>query len=202
MNNDACHPEYECFAVKMITKQGYPLAVGGICTAGYAAVWRSRFQVLCELLICDHSLFGIDQTLAEALQKLSDNTLILVGASVDTGDVFGETGRTGGVLGNPTEEIRSAEGNCDALENGFHLWAESGGPGLVADAEEEVIRRALMQIQSLENRLRTPQHMEQVLRSYGLRTGLLAFDGTGKHAQGLIMAFDSEKMECHFLECY
>jgi len=200
MSSDVFHPQYECFAVKLFTNQGYPLAAGGICTAGFAVAWRNRLQALRSLSICDHSLVGIDRTLAEALQELSDDTLLLVGASVDTGDAFGETGRTGGVLGSPVEEIRSATGNCDALENGFHLWAEPGGPGLAADGEEAVIRRVLMQIQSLKSKLRSTQHMEQILHAYGLRTGLLVFDGTGKHAQGLVMAFADRKLECHFLE--
>ena len=82
--------EYEGFTVKLVTKQGYPLAAGGICLAGFAAEWRRRFLRLAELHIEDHSLYGVDYTLAGALAELGDKTLILAGTTVDTKDAFGE----------------------------------------------------------------------------------------------------------------
>ena len=176
------------------------MAVGGICTAGFADVWRYKIQALANLSVQDHSLFGIDYSLAAALSELGDETLVLAGASVNTGDVFGEEERTGGVLGSPRAEIRSADGTCDALQDGFHLWAEPGGPGLAAYGEEDTVKHALMQIRSLEGSQRTPQRIEQVLRSNGLETGLLVFDGTGKHTHGFVMAFSDGTVKYHAMD--
>ena len=179
MSREVEAPEYEEFAVKIVTRQGYRLAAGGICLAGFSTAWEHTFNALADLVIEEHTLLGIDDCLARALTALGDETLILAGASLNAGDL--PEGRTGGVLGSPRETIQSADGSCDDLPDGFSLWAAPGGPGLAArGTEEQMLYRKL-----LEN---------------GLDTGLLVLDGTGRDAHGFFMAFANGAMKYEFTE--
>lgn len=191
---------YEGIAVRLVTRQGYPLAAGGICLAGCGGIWRRRFARLSELSIEDHSLYGIDYALAAALEELGDETLVLAGAAVDTGDKFEEWERTGGVLGSPLEKIRSVAGSCDKLPGEFHLWAAPGGPGLAINGGEDCLRRVLERTGLLENGPAEPLQVYQTLKEEGIETGMLVLDGTGRNAHGLLMAFAGEGMEYKTLE--
>lgn len=192
--------EYESFVVKLVTRQGYPLAAGGICLPGFAKRWRRRFELLTELRVGDHSLYGIDFALARALAELGNESLVLAGATVDTKDVFEAPERTGGVLGSPSEKIRSANGSCESLLEGFHLWAVPGGPGLAASGSEETLQGFAERTGLFENRQVAPSHIYRELKEAGLETGMLVYDGTGQNAHGFLMAFAGGTMECSILE--
>ena len=49
MSREAEAPEYEEFAVKIVTRQGYRLAAGGICLAGFSTAWEHTFNALATL---------------------------------------------------------------------------------------------------------------------------------------------------------
>lgn len=199
MSREAEAPEYEEFAVKIVTRQGYRLAAGGICLAGFSTAWEHTFNALADLVIEEHTLLGIDDCLARALTALGDETLILAGASLNAGDL--PEGRTGGVLGSPRETIQSADGSCDDLPDGFSLWAAPGGPGLAARGTEEQIRRFLEGTNLLGGvRRRGPQLLYRKLLENGLDTGLLVLDGTGRDAHGFFMAFANGAMKYEFTE--
>ena len=46
MSREVEAPEYEEFAVKIVTRQGYRLAAGGICLAGFSTAWEHTFNAL------------------------------------------------------------------------------------------------------------------------------------------------------------
>ena len=187
--------QYEAFAVGLVTNQGYPLAVGGICLPGYAAAWRWKFSQLADLVIEDHSLYGIDCTLADALTNLSDESLLIVGASLDTGDSFGIEERTGGVLGSPQRKAQSAERDVDELPNGFQLWTAPGGPGIAVQGREADLETFLNNVGLLDGKHPEPLTVFRELKQVGLETGLLVLDGTGASASVFLMAFAAGKTE-------
>lgn len=198
MNRGMETGKYEGFAIKLVTKQGYQLAAGGICLAGFSAVWQHKFEVLADIFIEEHTLLGIDYCLAKALSAIGDQTLLLAGASLDTGDVLEALERTGGVLGSPEEAIQSADGSCDELPDGFSLWAIPGGPGLAAHGTEEHIKCFFKDTDLLGSDQWEPARIYQKLLENGLDTGLLVLDGTGRDAHGLCMAFANGVMKYEF----
>ena len=177
-------PGYECFAVGLITVQHYPLAVGGICLRGSAKRWQDRVRQLEKLHILRHDLYGIDYALAKELVKLGDDTLIVAGASICTGDSFGPGRRSGGVIGSPHQEILSSDGGYSPLSHGFCLYTVPGGPGIAALCPETQIEKIAASVISGRHRR---QSVIDAMRDAEAPIGLVVFDGTGADTEGGII---------------
>ena len=183
---------YGCFAVSLRTRQGCPLAVGGLCLPERTEDWRRRVAELEALGVTSQDLYEIDYALAQAIGAISDETLLLAGASIDSGARLPAGARTGGVLGRPRDEIASADGQVEQLPDGFFQWALPGGPGLAAAAPAEAVMAALEALRVLEG---PPEEaaVRGILQEQGISAGVVVFDGTG--GRGFLLALSGEHCE-------
>lgn len=174
---------WESFAVELATRQGYPLAAGGICRRGTAVFWKERFCALASIRLAGDA-YSIDYTLARALRDLADDSLPVAGCSVKAAGLVLPPGvRTGGVLGCPWRPPASAENGSERLPGGFSLHADAGGPGLAALAEPEETERAFLAARALGDRVPVTA-IAECLFSHGLVTFLFVADGTGPAGVG------------------
>lgn len=183
-------PPLECFAFQLKTKQGDSIGVGGLCHAPKAQYWVERLQVLQNLRVHNSNIVQVDMDLADALTTLSNESLVVAGITLFAKNLELPDGiRTGGVIGSPNCPSCSADSTVENLPEGFVQCAMPGGPGLAAQASKEAVEKALYYIQSDFDVSLTENEMLGILRSFGIRTGLLVYDGTGKQAPGYLLAF-------------
>ena len=176
----------DCFALKIRTAQGFWLGVGGICRASTAPYWTARMAALQNLYCRTGDIFQVDYDLAESLERLSEGSLVVVGATLwAAGLELPEGVRTGGVIGSPRLPIASAAGTAEELPEGFFESALPGGPGLVARAPKAAVESALCHIQAVGAQKAA---LQRVLASQGIVDGLVVFDGTGRDAPGCLLA--------------
>lgn len=183
-------PPLECFAFQLKTKQGDSMGVGGLCHAPKAQYWVERLQVLQNLRVHNSNIVQVDMDLADALTALSNESLVVAGITLFAKNLELPDGiRTGGVIGSPNCPSYSADSTVENLPEGFVLCAMPGGPGLAARASKEAVEKALYYIQPDFDVSLTEKEMLGILRSFGIRTGLLVYDGTGKQTLGSLLAF-------------
>ena len=183
-------PPLECFAFQLKTKQGDSMGVGGLCHAPKAQYWVERLQVLQNLRVHNANIVQVDMDGADALTALSNESLVVAGITLFAKNLELPDGiRTGGVIGSPNCPSYSADSTVENLPEGFVLCAMPGGPGLAARASKEAVEKALYYIQPDFDVSLTEKEMLGILRSFGIRTGLLVYDGTGKQTLGSLLAF-------------
>lgn len=189
---------FESVAVKVITGEGFPMAVGGICLPGTGTYWAERFRRLASLCISDMDIYSIDYALARAIQGIAGESLLIAGCSLNAGIELTHGESTGGVLGCPREAICSAPGACESLPKGFSMYTAAGGPGLAALADQATTERAAMAVRTLEGAW-TGRKIMDCMCNAGIDTYLLVFDGTGLGAHGCVAAASPEKSTVVFL---
>lgn len=199
MSTASLYKVYESVAVKMITDQGYALAVGCICLPGTSGFWAERFQILKKLKIAKDDIYIIDYVLARALKIISNESLLLAGCTLDTGAALSPKESTGGVLGCPQNDICSAAGESEILPDGFSMYSAPGGPGLAAQADPITVEGTAKAIQMLGRDRADGRKILELLKSAGIDTCLLVCDGTGSQAQGCLAALSPAKQEIIYL---
>lgn len=189
---------FESIVVKVITEEGFPMAVGGICLPGTGTYWEERFRQLASLCISNMDIFNIDYALARAIQNIADESLLIAGCSLKAGIELAYGESTGGVLGCPREAICSAPGACEPLPKGFSMYTTAGGPGLAALADQAETERAAVAVRALEGAI-TGEKIMDCMRNAGIDTYLLVFDGTGLGTHGCVVAASPGKSTVVFL---
>jgi hypothetical protein len=179
----------ESVAIKLVTAQGFPMAVGGICVQGTGAYWAERFLQLASLHIPAGDIHAIDYALARAIQHIANESLLIAGCSLDVGSKFGlRSGEsTGGVLGCPRDEICSSPVACETLPEGFSLYTAAGGPGLAALADPATTERAVMAVKEL-GKGAPGQAIMECIRQAGIEVFLFINDGSGSDPDGCLAA--------------
>jgi hypothetical protein len=177
--------ELESVAIKLMTEEGFPMAVGGICLPGTANYWEERLRELASLRVSGGDIYKVDDTLARAIRNIADETLLIAGCSLDArvGLTLGES--TGGVLGCPRDTISSAPDSCEMLPEGFSMYTVAGGPGLAALADTATTERAAMAVQALGS-VASGEAILDCIRIAGIDTFLLVSDGSGPEAHGCL----------------
>jgi hypothetical protein len=179
----------ESLAIKLVTEEGFPMAVGGICMQGTGTYWAERFLQLASLHISAGDIYIIDYTLARAIQNIADESLLIAGCSLDVDLKFkmmlGES--TGGVLGCPRDEIYSAPVPCETLPEGFSLYTVAGGPGLAALADPAMTESVVMAVKEL-GKAASGKAIMDCIRNFGIETFLFIKDGSGSDSNGCLAA--------------
>jgi len=191
----------ESVAVKLVTREGLLLAIGGICLPGTSTYWGERFLQLTSLRITVGDIYTIDNTLARAIQNIADESLLIAGCSLDAGVELAQGERTGGVLGCPRQVICSAFDACEILPEGFSMYTAAGGPGLAALADLTTTERVAMALRSLGTAASGKAILDCIHKA-GIDTFLLVWDGSGSDAYGCLAAASPEKSTVVFLKGY
>ena len=171
--------EMEVVALAARCGQGWPLALGGICRAGYGARWRRQLAALRPALTAA-DLYMLDVQLARALSAAADETLWVAGASLCRPGLPLSPGQsTGGVIGDPGQAPASSPDGGERLGHGLSLYTAPGGPGLAAPAG--------------------PEQLAAALRRAGLTHALLVLDGTGPGVRGGVLALSGDTVQAALL---
>ncbi len=184
---------YDIFALKLITSQGYPLAIGGICRGTPGELWEKRFKKITSLHLPYKDIYGVDLAIAKAIQEIgSCQSLLIAGCSLDVGASIAKGNSTGGVIGCPWQPIASSQGDCEILPCGFSLYTEPGGPGFAALADPAKTKDTVIAIKNL-GCFASNEEIINCINFKGINTYLLVFDGSGSDTQGRLIAANFEK---------
>jgi len=175
-----------CVAVSVVTWEGVSLAVGGICLFKAEYHWAKRFYTLSDLSIPDCDIFTMDYTVAKTLQSLADESLLLVGCSFNVRRDLPLGVSTGGVLGSPHVDIKSAQNSIERLPQGFSLYTLTGGPGLAALADFRTTKK-MVQAVNLLNPDASIRNIFECLTAFGVETYIYVSDGTGTRTNGSLI---------------
>ena len=163
---------FESVAVKLVTEEGLPLAVGGICRSGSGAYWRERFLALRTLRVAGGDIYTIDHTLASAIQAIADDSLLIAGGTLDAMAESGPGGKHRRRIGCPREAIGSAPDAPEKIAGGIFSLYVGGGPGLAALADQATTRRAAMAIKALGQSV-SGSTIQHCMHAAGINTYLL-----------------------------
>lgn len=110
------------------TSQGFPYVVAGcLASCPLMEAKRELWAAMDGLTVWPAcSPHKLDIVLAEALRKVSGKFAV-IGATIAVPDI---SGQGGGVLGDPGQDSRSAEGIEEQLPGGWKLLTYPGGPGI------------------------------------------------------------------------
>jgi hypothetical protein len=193
--------ELESVAIKLMTEEGFPMAVGGICLPGTAAYWEERLRELASLRVSGGDIYKVDDVLARAIRNIADESLLIAGCSLDARVELTTGESTGGVLGCPRDAISSAPDSCEILPEGFSMYTSAGGPGLAALADTASTERAALAVQALGSGA-SGKAILDCIRMAGIDTFLFVSDGSGPEAYGCLAAASRGKSTILFLrEC-
>jgi hypothetical protein len=182
----------ESVALKLVTAEGYPMAVGGLCLLGTGERWKKSFLTLASLRLHGENPYTIDYIVAKALHTIADDSLLIAGCSVrvDVDLPWGE--RTGGVLGYPGDRICSAANTCETLPGGFSMYTTAGGPGLAALADPITTENVATALKTSEHTM-SGKMILNYLCAFGIEIFLLVCDGSGPDARACLAAGNRRK---------
>lgn len=121
--------KYDVFGGRIVTEQGDPLAVAGLCRSEEAERCRRRLDLLRNIRFSSEDPEDIDRSIAERLAAVYQGSALAVGATVYISRVSQMIFRTGGVLGCPDSTVEDAESELEPLGDGIWMYTASGGPG-------------------------------------------------------------------------
>ena len=196
---------YTVWAKKIITSQGWPLAAGGIFApgdspearlasgaAGARAVpetaaegWQAFCRGLEKLTIRRLDLYPIDYEMALLARELAGPGLLAAGLSLAIPPGIYDGPRTGGIIGAPREEIRSAEDDLEALTDDLFVCSFAGGPGFTVQGRREQAEKLALFIKA--ERPDGPGLLSAIHQA-GIETFLIVCDGSGQGAKGYLAA--------------
>ena len=190
--------EMEVVALAARCGQGWPLALGGICRAGYGARWRRQLAALRPALTAA-DLYMLDVQLARALSAAADETLWVAGASLCRPGLPLSPGQsTGGVIGDPGQAPASSPDGGERLGHGLSLYTAPGGPGLAAPAGPERLAAAANRVRALPG-TPGPSSWPPPCAGAGLTHALLVLDGTGPGVRGGVLALSGDTVQAALL---
>ncbi len=175
-------------ALQLKTCEGLPLAVGGICRPGTGTHWTKKFERLRSLRFDGCDIYQTDLVIAQAIQALSDRSLLIAGCTVCTGMKLPDGASSGGVLGSPFEEIRSASEEAELLPEGFAMYTAPGGPGIAAQASPAAVRQTGMALRKLGRRI-SDEALMPLLYNSGFEAGIVVYDGIGPGVCGRLICW-------------
>jgi len=130
------------FLVKDYTKDGYAMAIAGICSFIFSdkACNEVRSLIKDYTFPLTNDVFEIDYCMACHFSKVAPDYILGWGITID---VPSAPGPTGGVIGNPQMAIESADSQYEDIGNGLSLAAHPGGPGIIIQGNRQWRRRFL-----------------------------------------------------------
>ncbi|MEA4893041.1 MAG: hypothetical protein VB085_10855 [Peptococcaceae bacterium] len=185
--------KYTALAVKVKTGlQGYWLAAAAICTPERAAEVERAFSAMEKTeLFWPEDPIELDLRLAELIGRYCPPGVPAAAAVLAAA---GREASTGGVIGSPRHQPRSAYGGLEELAEDLTLWSRPGGPGFVfagsSDRAGELRDRFLdRERQNLQ--LNPDERYElftRCLQEDPPDAWLYAADGSGREQRGILAA--------------
>ncbi len=186
--------KYDVFGGRIVTEQGDPLAVVGLCRSEEAGRCRCGLNLLRDIRFSSEDPEDIDRSIAERLAAVYEGIALAVGATVHIGRVSQTIFRTGGVLGCPDSTVEDAESELETLDDGIWMYTASGGPGWLGFFSRE--KAELLARFTLTHHGAYPVKANEVYRRL-MRLSpdayLFISDGTGYDSLGLCAAKCGEK---------
>lgn len=179
---------YEAFLLKSRTKDNHNVIVGGFCPSGKKEEALNHYLNISNFKLGQTTdEYSIDYLLADAIKQISPKWICIVGASISIDRVENSTG---GIIGNPFDEIESAYEDIEEIKKGMYLMSFPGGPGASFTgtyADAVMLKEKIIEYKSgkhtLENLL---YDLEKVSNLY-----ILVEDGSGLNSRGGIYISDS-----------
>ena len=156
----------ETFVVSACTSEGRKIMVGGICQADAGQAQEAWRRYLAAYPFVGRKDFvAVDHDLFHYLMQGPWQGALALGASVDKAGVVL---RSGGIIGDPSEDGQDAEGNMEQLSSGLYLLAYPGRFGAVFEGSmqtAQLLDRSFSALLEMDNDHSAPQ-AESLLRQY------------------------------------
>lgn len=181
--------KYEVFSLKLNSKDNVPVIICGICFVGKKEILIEHYNKVKEYEIGkSKDIFVIDYALSDIICKIATKDVLAVGASLKVDGVFE---RTGGIIGNPFEEVSSAEGDIETINEDIFVISSAGSPGIA-------ICGSYFDAVKINNYLMESEFASQNSRISGVLkiarevtdTFVLVSDGTGEGSVGRVIVSD------------
>jgi hypothetical protein len=187
----------EAFLMHMQTVEGYPLAIGGFCIAGMKDLVKKNYQSMKDFRIGSvKDAFLVDYLLGEGLKERARKEIVVVGASIK---VQGVETSTGGVIGDPFEQIASSDKTIERLTANLYLITRPGGPGIALKGNLKQADRIndYLSIHEQEVKKEPEKFIKQI--EIWLTDFVVVFDGSGNRQKGCVAIKSEGKTEVTFL---
>jgi hypothetical protein len=167
------------------TSQGFPYIVAGcLASCPRAEAERALEAAMDRIVWPACSPRKLDIVLAEALRKVSGKFAV-IGATIAVPDIAGQGG---GVLGDPGQDSRSAEGLEEWLPGGWKLLTFPGGPGIACQgASAGELTGGIDDLTELADGKQLLLGLAEIAAAAGLDKMVAITDGSGAGSEGAAM---------------
>lgn len=175
----------ETFLYSSVTKDGFKIAVGGLCLDGMGNECAKSYKALETIEIgSEKSEFFIDFILSKYIREFSLPQAEGVCASVRVRD---EGPCCGGIAGNPFKDHESAEGVLEKTKDKIYTLAIPGRMGIVFESDYETAKEIEEYFLGL-NHLTIKEAIDYAVLFMEEKevAFVLASDGTGEGSWGLV----------------
>ncbi|MGN9165453.1 hypothetical protein ACTNDY_09295 [Tissierellaceae bacterium HCP3S3_D8] len=177
------------------TFEGHPIIGAGICDIihGKQVLDISSSIDNISLRVRDlNNSYEIDYLLKEKIAKIFPTYVLGLALSIEVPDAIGPTG---GIIGNPFFEGKTANGLSQDIGNGFSVIALPGGPGLLIQGDTGIAKNIFTNIVIGENRLISTEKIVREFKNNEINLAIIVTDGTGIRESGTILSYDNGKIE-------
>jgi len=186
------------FLLKGYTKQQYPYAGAIICprdaVAGIGKIithHMSNFEIAGGI-----NCFELDYRLAYHVKEVCSGDLYAIGVTIRVPDI---PGPTGGIIGDPLQEISSAGGASEEIGHGLAAAAFPGGPGLVVRGNRETAQSLIKNVNNGDQGLRPLMILQKKAVESNVSLGIMLTDGTGVSSPGAVLCINGKSVEYYQL---
>lgn len=185
---------FATFLMKDYTKDGYPIAMAGICPFGLTHSMKIELQNLMQNYSFPKTkdIFEIDYFMANYFSQKAPSYILAWGITLH---IPGNPGPTGGIIGNPHIDINSADGSSEDIGNGLSVAAYPGGPGIVIAGNSAMAKKILNQVKPAQGGKTPLMLMAKNALDIYIPTAIMITDGTGPNIIGCAMAIEGNKVK-------
>lgn len=177
------------FTFKGTTKQGYQIVGAGICSEENSDDIGEAFENIngIDMKINDtNNPYLIDKVLFESIMSISPENVLAIGASFHVPEV---TERTGGILGNPSLEMDSADGLGENIGNGLSVAAYPGGPGIIIEGDCHLAKEIISMVNPEQRGNLVVKILIDAFQEKNVELAIIVIDGSGSVEAGCVAIY-------------
>ncbi|AEE90351.1 conserved protein of unknown function [Tepidanaerobacter acetatoxydans Re1] len=185
---------FATFLVKDLTKDGYAMAIAGICPFSFTDSMEDEISGL----IRNYSfkpiddVFMTDYFMAQYFSRFAPEYVLAWGITMHVPQM---SGPTGGIIGNPHIEANSANSTGEYIGSGLSVAAHPGGPGIVIAGDPQTAREILSLSEPSDGGKTPLLAMAKRSIDFNIPAAIMITDGTGFNAVGCALTIEGSEIK-------
>lgn len=183
--------QFTTFMVKDFTKDGYTMAIAGICPFAVTRSMQDEIKNLMNNYTFPKTddVFEVDYFMANYFSCNAPEYILAWGITIHVPE---SSGPTGGIIGNPHRDINSADSNSEYIGNGLSVAAHPGGPGIVIVGDPLTAKEVLDYSKPAQGGRLSLISMAEKALAFNIPAAIMITDGTGYDAVGCAMTIEKD----------